>query len=166
MASFDDVKATFWDDGTHWVQPPLTEMMVEDAERLLEVRLPPAFLEFLRVRNGGGVAPAWDAFPAERPTSWAEDHVPVDHIMGIGEPGGMTTLLDTPYLVQEWGMPSPIVLLTGGGHYWIGLDYRACGREGEPSVTWFDTDFGTELPLAADFRSFVEGLTASSTFNV
>lgn len=56
------------------------------------------------------------------------------------------------------------MLLSGDGHYWIGLDYRTCGNDGEPSVTWFDTDFGTELLLAGDFRSFVEGLTAGSAY--
>ncbi|WP_425558976.1 hypothetical protein [Kutzneria kofuensis] len=46
--------------------------------------------------------------------------------------------------------------LSGDGHTWIALDYR---RPGEPSVVWLDADQNTELPLAADFRSFVEGLT-------
>jgi hypothetical protein len=32
-------------------------------------------------------------------------------------------------------------------------------------VPWFDTGRGTELALAGDFRSFVEGLTASDTFD-
>lgn len=43
-----------------------------------------------------------------------------------------------------------------------------CGRvgpDGEPSVTWFDRDFDTELALAPDFRTFVENLTASSSFD-
>jgi hypothetical protein len=84
--------------------------------------------------------------------------------MGIGRRDGMTSLLDTPYLVEEWGMPAPLVLLSGDGHCWIGLDYRACGRDGEPSVTWFETDLDAVLVLAGDFRSFVEGLTAGSTY--
>ncbi|MCU7826268.1 hypothetical protein [Kitasatospora sp. DSM 101779] len=46
----------------------------------------------------------------------------------------------------------------------VGLDYRGCGRRGEPGVTWFDAEFRTELPLAPDFRTFVEGLTPSAAF--
>ncbi|MEC3973989.1 hypothetical protein [Amycolatopsis sp. H20-H5] len=56
-------------------------------------------------------------------------------------------------------MPSPILLLSGDGHTWIGLDYRVRGRQCEPSVTWFDADDESELALAADFESFLDGLT-------
>lgn len=164
MARFDEVMATFWDDGDHNVQRPLTAEMVREAEHVLGVTLPSALLDLLRVQNGGIVADDHDAFPTSRPTSWSEDHVPFDGLMGIGHRDGTTSLLETPYLVEEWGLPAPLVLLSGDGHCWIGLDYRTCGRDGEPSVTWFETDFDAELALADDFRSFVEGLTAGSTY--
>ncbi|SFH01399.1 hypothetical protein SAMN02787118_13840 [Streptomyces mirabilis] len=90
--------------------------------------------------------------------------MPFGDLMGIGRRDGMTSLLDTPYLVEEWGLPAPLVLLSGDGHCRIGLDYRTCGRDGEPSVTWFETDLDTELALADDFRSFVEGLTSGSKY--
>ncbi|MGW1819342.1 SMI1/KNR4 family protein [Streptomyces sp. NPDC002125] len=163
MAGFDEVRATFWGDGPYGVQPPLTDAAVEDAERLLGVRLPVALLEVLRVRNGGVVADAWNAFPTEGPTSWSEDHVPFDEMMGIGREDGMVSLLDSAYLVEEWGLPSPLVLLSGDGHCWVALDYRACGKQGEPCVTWFDVEDGTELSLAADFRTFAERLTAAGS---
>jgi hypothetical protein len=75
-----------------------------------------------------------DAFPTSQPTSWSQDHVPFDALMGIGGLEGMTSLLDTPYLVKEWGLSSPIVLLSGDGHCWIGLDYRGRGPDSDPSV--------------------------------
>ncbi|MER7810901.1 SMI1/KNR4 family protein [Streptomyces sp900116325] len=164
MARFDEVRATFWDNGDYGVQQPLTDEMVREAERVLGVTLPSALLDLLRVQNGGIVADDHDAFPISRPTSWSEDHVPFDHLMGIGRRDGMTSMLDTPHLVEEWGMPAPLVLLSGDGHSWTGLDYRTCGQSGEPSVTWFETDLDTELVLARDFRSFVEGLTAGSSY--
>ncbi|MFI0988636.1 SMI1/KNR4 family protein [Streptomyces exfoliatus] len=164
MARFDEVMATFWDDGDYGVQQPLTDEMVREAERALGVTLPSGLLALLRIRNGGIVAGDHDAFPTSGPTSWSEDHVPFDTLMGIGRRHGTTSLLDTPYLVREWGMPAPLVLLSGDGHCWIALDYRTCGRDGEPSVTWFETDLARELVLARDFRSFVEGLTAGTTY--
>ncbi|NYV76506.1 SMI1/KNR4 family protein [Streptomyces sp. UH6] len=162
MGRFEEVRATFWGDGDHGVQPPLTDEMVREAEGVLGVTLPPALLDLLRLRNGGIVADEHEAFPTSRPTSWSEDQVPFDVLMGIGRREETTSLLDTPYLLAEWGLPAALVLLSGDGHCWIGLDYRACGPDGEPSVTWFETDLGTELHLADDFRSFVEGLTADS----
>ncbi|UQI49695.1 SMI1/KNR4 family protein (plasmid) [Streptomyces sp. HU2014] len=165
MARFDEVKATFWGDGPYGVQPPLTAAVVQDAERRLGVRLPVSLLEILRVQNGGLVAESWNACPTDVPTSWSENHVPFDGMMGIGRHGGQLSLLDSPYLVEEWGLPSPLVLLSGDGHCWVALDYRSCGENGEPSVTWFDADDGTELPLAADFRTFVQRLTASTSLD-
>ncbi|WP_442806115.1 SMI1/KNR4 family protein [Streptomyces sp. NBC_01257] len=129
------------------VQPPLTDAVIQDAECRLGVRLPASLLDILRVQNGGLVAESWNAFPTDVPTSWSEDHVPLDEIRGIGRQDGQPSLLDSDYLVEEWGLPSPLVLLSGDGHCWIALDYRTCGRLGEPSVTWFHVDDDTELPL-------------------
>ncbi|WP_329315864.1 SMI1/KNR4 family protein [Streptomyces sp. NBC_01262] len=162
--SFDETLATFWAEGDHGVQPPLTDEAVREAEGVLGVPLPSALLDLLRVQNGGVVADGHDAFPTSQPTSWSHDHVPFDALMGIGRRERTMSLLDTPYLVKEWGLPSQIVLLSGDGHCWIGLDYRGCGPDGDPSVTWFDAELDTELPLAGDFRTFVEKLTAGRAF--
>lgn len=156
----------FWGEGLYGVQPPLTDGGVQDAERQLGFCLPASLLEILQVQNGGVVADLWNAFPTDVPTSWSENHVPLDGMMGIGRFDGQLSLLDTAYLVKEWGLPSPVVLLSGDGHCWIALDYRACGARGEPSVTWFDVDTDTELPLAADFQTFVERLTAAASFEL
>lgn len=164
MARCDEAKAAFWGGGDYGVQPPLTGEAVREAECVLGVTLPTALLDLLRVRNGGGVAAGHNAFPTSRPTSWSEDHVPFADLMGIGRREGMLSLLDTPYLVGEWELPSPIVLLSGDGHYWIGLDYRTCGPDGEPSVAWFDAELGTELALAESFPAFVEGLASDGDF--
>ncbi|SCF73670.1 SMI1/KNR4 family protein [Streptomyces sp. Ncost-T10-10d] len=135
MAQFDEVKATFWGEVRYGVEPPLTDAVVQVAERQLGVCLPTSLLEILRVQNGGVVAGLWNAFLTDVPTSWSKDHVPLDDMMGIGRDNGQLSLLDTAYLVEEWGLPSPLVLLSGDGHCWIALDYRACGKRGEPSVT-------------------------------
>ncbi|WP_051845502.1 SMI1/KNR4 family protein [Streptomyces globisporus] len=165
MARFGEVRATFWGEGPYGDPPPLTDAAVRDAERRLGVRLPASLLELLRDRNGGVVAEAWNAHPTDVPTSWGDDHVPFDQLMGIVDEDGVhLSILDSPHLVEEWGLPSPLVLLSGEGHWWIALDYRTCGAVGEPSVGWFDPEGASELPPAGDFRTFVEGLTASASF--
>jgi hypothetical protein len=162
--TFDDIKTSFWSARAHGVQPALTQAIVADAEQTLGLRLPASLLALLRVRNGGGVVADRNAFPTDRPTSWSEDHIPFTHLLGVGTGGRGRSLLETPYLVTEWELPFPVVLLSGDGHYWIALDYRTRGPLAEPSVTWFDTDSDTELPLAPDFRTFVEGLRPISRF--
>ncbi|MFJ6632417.1 SMI1/KNR4 family protein [Streptomyces sp. NPDC091376] len=166
MARFDEVKATFWGEGRYGVQPPLTKADVQNAESELGVRLPASLLEILRVQNGGQVAAVWNALPTDVPTSWSENHVPLDHLLGIGRHDDQLSLLDSGYLVEEWGLPSPLVLLSGDGHCWIALDYRSCGEQDEPSVTWFDVEGDTELPLTSDFTAFVERLTAAASLDL
>ncbi|MFH9467582.1 SMI1/KNR4 family protein [Streptomyces clavifer] len=173
MARFEDLQHSLWDTSSAYgVQPPLTAQAIVNAERLLDVTLPSALLVLLRHRNGGGGADSWDAFPTTRPTSWSPDHVAFGFVMGIGlrEQNCIglrdqsPSILTSPYLVAEWGLPTPVVLLSESAPCWIGLDYRVCGRHGEPSVTWFDAERHTELSLAPDFRSFLEGLTATADF--
>ncbi len=166
VASFEQVEASFWHpDIRNSVLPPLTQDVIVAAERELGLALPADLLRLLRTQNGGVVADAWDACPAD-PNFYAADHVPFDHLHGLGPAGlpEVTTLLDTPYLVQEWDLPSPVLLLSGQGHYWVALDYRTCGPTGEPSVTWIHNEMEHELPLAPDFRTFVERLTPDSSY--
>jgi hypothetical protein len=120
MASFDEVRDSFWSGSVYFgAQQPLTDEAVEEAESVLGVTLPSSLLELLRIRNGGIVADRWNAFPTSEPTSWTKDHVPFNELMGIGRAKNVPplSLLWTPYLVEEWGLPSPIVLLSGDGRF-------------------------------------------------
>ncbi|GAA3807384.1 SMI1/KNR4 family protein [Streptomyces chiangmaiensis] len=165
MARFEDLQLPFWDTSSDYgVQPPLTDRAVVEAERLLNVTLPDSLLDLLRNQNGGQVSDSRNAFPTSLPTSWSADHVPFDSVMGIGHRERTLSMLDSPYLVEEWGLPTAVVLVSGNGHYWIGLDYRTCGRHGEPSVAWFDADDNSELALAPDFHSFIKELTSAREF--
>ncbi len=165
MTSHEDLQPPFWDTRSGYgIQPPLTDQAVSEAERLLGVTLPEALLDLLRRQNGGQVSESRSAFPTTRPTSWSSDHVPFDSVMGIGHREQTLSLLDSPYLIEEWGLPADVVVLSGDGHCWIGLDYRTCGRQGQPSVAWFDADDESELALAPDFGSFLRGLTSTAEF--
>ncbi|MDG5801564.1 SMI1/KNR4 family protein [Streptomyces ossamyceticus] len=165
MTGVDDHRPRFWDtDGAHGAQPSLTDRAIQEAEQLLGVMLPGSLLRLLHDRNGGQVGDTHNAFPTHRSTSWSTDHVPFDSVLGIGRRARTLSMLDSPYLVEEWGLPTDVVLISGDGHYWIGLDYRAGGRQGEPSVTWFDADDNSELPLAPDFPSFLARLAAAEDF--
>ncbi|MBO2460614.1 hypothetical protein [Actinomadura violacea] len=44
------------------------------------------------------------------------------------------------------------------------MDYRADERRREPPVIWIDADLETDFLLAADFRSFVQGLVPAAGF--
>ena len=166
MAVFEQVEASFWDTGIgHGVLPPLTQDTIAAAERELGVTLPGELLRLLRIQNGGSVSRAWNVCPADH-NFYAADHVPFDHVFGLGKAGiaETITVLDTAYLVREWNLPAHIVLLSGQGHYWIALDYRTCGPNGEPAVTWIDNEMDHEVRLAPNFRVFVEQLASSDLY--
>jgi len=53
--------------------------------------------------------------------------------------------------------------IDGDGHWWLCLDYRKCGPEGEPTVVHYDTesldsDDGYEFRVADSFSDLLSGL--------
>lgn len=83
-------------DNDHDRLPDLTEDLVKMAEEKLGVQLPIAYLQLLKEQNGGYLH--LNAHPSPVPNSWAEDHVNVGLLFGIGEDEG---IMQTPYLKQE-----------------------------------------------------------------
>ena len=162
----EELKPRFWRPPGDETFAALARADVERAETELGVRLPRAYVELLEVQNGGYVAREFDAFPTEAPTSWAEDHVWVRTLAGIGPSGHLASVTYTPRMLAEWRMPAGLVLLSGEGHFWIALDYRDRAPDAEPAVTWFDNEVGEDLALAPDFLTFVEALVPMEDFDV
>jgi hypothetical protein len=153
----------FWDDN-YYQHPALSDEMRAVAEATLGVRLPEELISLLRIQNGGYTKGF--AHPMRQPTTWAEDHVPLDDLAGIvTDPNHKTAqnLLHTEYLTQEWGLPPQQVLLSGEGHYWITLDYR---NGATPSVAWLDVESGEDIQIATTFARFLDGLVPSATYDV
>ena len=148
-------KEYFWDEN-YYNHPPLTVDAVVAAETLLSCKLPALLLELLKIQNGGYTLGF--AFPMTQRTSWANNHVPLIELFGIVENPLISTaqnILDSLYLIAEWGLPEKQVLLAGDGHWWITLDYRA----GEnPTVKWLDTEMKEEIEVANSFEEFINGL--------
>ena len=155
----------FWEDsdyGRSYAGPSLTEERVRTVEAELGFRLPAAYVELMKSQNGG--IPTRDCFPTDQPTSWAEDHVAITGIYGIGREPANTLLgkLGSVFMQEEWGYPTwgiCICTCPSAGHDMIMLDYRVCGPQGEPSVVHVDQESNYRVtPLAGDFEAFVRGL--------
>jgi hypothetical protein len=147
-------------DGEEGLCPPLTAAIVQAAEGKLGYRLPQSYLGLLRACNGGYLRRRF--FPTDRCKSWAEDHVMIDYVMGIGGEGGIDSDVGSLYLIGEWDYPDVGVVISSDGHTAFMLDYSQCGPVGEPRVIWVDT--GTDSGsagvsiLAPDFASFLSQL--------
>ena len=103
MADFDEIKTSFWREGATGAQPPLTDEAVREAENLLGMKLPATLLDLLRIQNGGVVRDERCVYPTSEPTSWAEDQVPFDDLMGIGHAGSARARTPTGRLRSTYG---------------------------------------------------------------
>ena len=127
---------------------------IRNAEQLLNVKLPEAYIKLMLEQNGG--VPIHQSFPCKISNGWADDHVPVHGIYGIGEEG----ILNSQYLIQEWDLPNNVVLFSGDGHSWLAMDYRQ--TKNGPPIIWIDTEQDIIIEIANDFSSFIEGLYTAS----
>ncbi len=151
------VKSIWQTDNDYGRLEPLTDELVEIAEEKLKIKLPSTYINILKQQNGGYMK--YNAHPSDVPTSWADDHVNVDHLFGIGT-GKEKGILESEYLIGEWDLPKNVVLISGEGHSWIALDYRS--RKTEPSVILIDVDAEQIIELAPNFDSFLNGLYEES----
>ena len=145
------MKKIWQDEGEYYKLKPLTKKVLEKAERILQVKLPETYINLLKQQNGGNII--YNAFPTNVQTSWAENHIHIDHILGVSEEEG---ILQSEYLIQEWGLPKGIVLFSGDGHSWIAFDYRKTKEE--PPIIYIDLDTEQTIDLAPDFNVFLKGL--------
>lgn len=137
--------------------PPITSDVVTQAEKTLGYKLPQSYVDVLHEKNGGYLARS--AFPTDRPTNWANNHVSCDVLMGVGCEDGIDGETGSQYLIEEWEYPDTGVVISSDGHTAFMLDYSVCGPQGEPSVIYVDTDPEMEVfTLAPTFAAFLSGL--------
>lgn len=143
-----------WQEDTEYGKlEPLTDEMVKKAEEKLGIKLPNSYISILKQQNGGYIK--FNAHPSDVPTSWADNHVNIDHIFGIAT-GKEKGILESEYLIREWGLPKNVVLISGDGHSWIALDYR--NSRANPPVIYIDVEQNQEIRLAKNFKEFINGL--------
>jgi hypothetical protein len=154
-----DPWSDFFDDSTHYTGPPLTDAMVDAAERALGYALPASYLRLLRAKNGG--RPRHRCFPTGGDLL-PENVVRLETLFGIGGRWGIDSgPLGSRRLIEEGGFPEigVIVCMTPtAGHDAVMLDYRECGPRGEPRVVYADSEDGLTILLAPDFGAFLGGL--------
>lgn len=147
------VKNIWQQDNDYGKLEPLTVEIVEQAEEKLKVKLPQSYISILNQQNGGYIK--FNSHPSDVPTPWADDHVHVDHIFGIGV-GKERGILESEYLIREWGLPKNVVLISGDGHSFIALDYR--NSKVDPPVIFINAEQSQEIRLAKSFEEFMTGL--------
>lgn len=164
--------SVFWEDSSYaresYVSEPPTDELIASIEEELGYKLPASYIALMKVQNGG--VPRNTCFPTEEATSWAEDHIAITGIMGIGRDKSYSLCgsLGSPFMIEEWGYPDIGVVICdcpSAGHDVVMLDYRHCGRDGEPEVIHVDQESDYEITyLAPDFETFIQGLVNEESF--
>ena len=144
----------FWADRPYslenYVEPaPSDELIASIEQELGGYRLPAAYVDLARRHNGGLVKR--NCHPMKQRTGWAEDHVAIEGLYAIGRTSkySLAGQLGAKFMIEEWGYPPigvGIADTPAGGHELIMLDYRACGKRGEPQVVYIDQEADTASP--------------------
>ena len=163
----------FWEDSDyarkHYVGSIPSQNEIKDIENELGYTLPQSYIELMLRQNGG--IPVNNCFPTHERTSWAEDHVAITGIMGIGREKTYSLCgeLGSKFMMEEWGYPDIGIYFCdcpSAGHDMICLDYRNCGKTGEPQVVHVDQEAKYKTTfLAMSFMEFVTGLVHESQFD-
>jgi len=163
----------FWDDGEYalkeYVDEEPTDELIKSVEDELGYKLPASYIELMKLHNGG--IPKINCFPTTERTSWAEDHIAITGIMGIGRKKtySLCGSLGSQFMIDEWGYPNTGIFICdcpSAGHDMIMLDYSNCGKEGEPEVVHIDQESDYKKTfLAKDFETFIRGLVSSDVYD-
>ncbi|MNB99627.1 SMI1 / KNR4 family protein [compost metagenome] len=163
----------FWDDSDYalesYVSDPPDDELIASVEQELGYKLPASYITLMKQHNGG--VPYNTCFPTNVPTSWADDHAAITGILGIGRDKSYSLCgdLGSPFMIEEWGYPDIGVVICdcpSAGHDVIMLDYRHCGKDGEPEVIHVDQEADYEITyLAPDFETFIRGLVHEELYD-
>lgn len=163
----------FWDDNWYalkeYVSDPPSDELIASVEEELGYKLPAAYIWLMKQHNGG--IPVNTCYPCDEPTCWAEDHVAITGIFGIGREKSCSLCgeLGSQFMIDEWEYPAIGVAICdcpSAGHDMIFLDYRDCGPQREPAVVHVDQENDYKITHLADsFEEFIRGLEHESLYD-
>lgn len=164
--------SSFWDDSIYsyeeYICESPTDTLIEEIEKELGYKLPKSYIWLMKQHNGG--IPMNTCFPVKSPTSWAEDHIEISGIMGIGRDKSCSICgeFGSLFMIEEWGYPNIGIAICdcpSAGHDMVFLDYRECGPQGEPKVVHIDQEYNyTITVLAKNFEEFIIGLVNDKVY--
>lgn len=124
-----------------YVHAPLTDEAIRKAEKILGCALPTAFLDILRVQNGG-------------PIRFRIPESVGDLIAGVGNFFPSITTFDLKDCQAYVGFSlDGLVPFDGDGHWYLCLDFRH--NDKNPSVSHIDVECNGEYTIADTFSGFL-----------
>ncbi len=120
---------------------------VDYFEKETGLRLPESFV---RVRELGDnrVVSLPEAAPPVAKRYFPDGCYELGDFLGV-DAGPSLTILDSPALAREWGLPEFVLPIEGDGHVWLSLDYRQPSEE--PAIVLCFSESGEIIPVARTF---------------
>lgn len=156
----------FWEQSAYATKAYLSKApsmaLIKSIEAELGYQLPSSYIELMGQQNGG--IPINTVFSTSKPSSWAENHVALTGILGIGREKDYSLCggLGSHFMMKEWGYPNLGIYFgdcPSAGHDLIAMDFRKNGKQGEPQIVHVSQSQDFEITFLADnFQTFIEGL--------
>jgi hypothetical protein len=141
--------------------PRLTQKIIAEAEKTLACQFPKAYLDLLRERNGGACNGM--LLPLPKNNGVSERPVSIGIVFGIYPHNhSLESVLDTPYMAKEWGLPDRFIIFSGEGHWWLGFDYSRGPTD--PKITFYDCHQGKGCVVASSFEEMLDKLEPDTEF--
>ena len=151
-----DVDVLFTKQTIDGIQTKFTDSLRRWAEKKLDVRLPESYVALLKKRNGGALR--LTAIKMRRPKDWPWDHGYVytfNEIVGVDRKNQRSI---TSFAEEAWSLPEGLIPFACDNHFWLCLDYRRCGPDGEPTITDHDDESAGEFRVARSFEELLSRL--------
>lgn len=166
MKPFENFDWTnFWNDSDYakksYIGKAPTDEEISEIEKELGYKLPQSYIELIKKHNGG--------IPVPRVFLTDDYEINITGIFGIDRTKchSLCGELGSAFMISEWGYPNIGIAVAdtiSGGHDMIFLDYRECGKDGEPKVVVVDQESDYHISVLADtFEDFIKGLTIDAT---
>ena len=128
-----------------YLQPPLTDTAIADAEKIIGYALPKELIALLRKQNGGYIR-------------LSLPEMVHDSIAGIGPHFPSLTDFDWDEVQEYVSYPlQGLVPFDGDGHWHLCLDYRANSEQ--PAIAYVDVECDSQREIAASFSEYLSLLT-------
>ena len=96
----------FWEDSAYalkeYVSETPSDELIASVEQELGYKLPASYIWLMKQHNGG--IPVNTCFPTDQTTSWADDHVAITGIFGIGREKTYSLCgeFGSQFMIEEW----------------------------------------------------------------
>jgi hypothetical protein len=157
------MKEDFWDIAFQYLNPAgASEVLITETEQRLNATLPKAYLDVMRVQNGGHSSYTCFRPPGSDKQSGTEDTywLAAESFHTLGELEPLTEPDQAGWDIHAEQLDLLIAFKQSGACFWC-FDYRKSGRQGEPSIVYIDAECEIETAAASNWNWLSEHLIKS-----